>query len=120
MRIEGIVVSGFKEGSRYVKIYKEKIKNLINKDVYEGTLNVKIDFDVKKIKFKDPLRIDCFENFGAVYIVNCKLNGEGAFIIIPEKTKHKNIIEIISNVSLREKYKFKDGDKVFIEFETEI
>lgn len=120
MKIEGVVVSGLKEGSRYVKIYKEKIKKLIDKDVFEGTLNVKIDFDIKKIKFKDLLRIDGFDDFGAVYIVNCKLNGEKAYIIIPEKTKHKNILEIISDVSLREKYNFKDGDKVFVEFETEI
>jgi riboflavin kinase len=118
MIIEGTIVSGFKEGSKYIKIYKEKIKNLINKDLYEGTLNVKTSLNIKNLKFKNLLKIDGFDSYGAVYLTNCKINGEDAYIIIPEKTKHKNVFEIVSDVSLREKYNFKDGDKVFIEFET--
>jgi len=49
----------------------------------------------------------------------CKINNLDAFIVLPEKTKHKNIFEIISTYSLREKFNLKDGDKVKIEVDIE-
>lgn len=118
MKINGVVTSGFKEGSKYVRLYKDKIKESIGILPFEGTLNIKVDFDVKDIKFKQKIKIDGFNGFGAIYLIPCKVNEFNGYIVVPEKTKHKNIIEIISDVSLRDKGKFKDGDKIFIEFET--
>jgi riboflavin kinase len=115
MIFEGVVKSGHKEGSKYVKIYKDKIKEIIKKDIYEGTLNIKIDFLIKKLKFKNLYIIDEFNNFGRVLITPCKINNLDAYIVLPEKTKHKYIFEIISSYHLREKLNLKDGDKVKIE-----
>lgn len=115
MVFEGVVKSGHKEGSKYIKIYKDKIKKVIKKDIYEGTLNIKINFLIKKLKFKNLYIIDEFNNFGKVSITPCKINNLDAYIILPEKTKHKYIFEIISSYRLREKLNIKDGDKVKIE-----
>ncbi|MCX8094854.1 MAG: CTP-dependent riboflavin kinase [Caldisericia bacterium] len=117
MKIKGVITSGYREGSKYVKIYKDKIKNAIGINPYEGTLNIKVEFDIKTLKFKEKIKIDGFNGFGAIYIIPCKVNNFNAYIVIPEKTKHKKTLEIISDVSLRDKGNFKDGDKVFIEFE---
>ncbi|MGB9749391.1 MAG: DUF120 domain-containing protein [Caldisericia bacterium] len=117
MTFEGIVKSGNKEGSKYIKIYKEKIKKIINKDIYEGTLNIEINSFVKNLKFKNSHIIDRFNDFGKVTIIPCKINDFDAFIVFPEKTKHKNVFEIISTISLREKFNLKDGDKVKVEVE---
>lgn len=119
MKLNGIITSGFKEGSKYVKIYKEKIKNSIGINPYEGTLNIKVDFNLKDIKFKEKFKIDGFNGFGAIYLIPCKVNEFNGFIVIPEKSKHKNVIEIISDISLREIGNFKDGDKVTIEFKSD-
>lgn len=118
MIFDGIVKSGHKEGSKYIKIYKDKIKKIINDDIFEGTLNVKIDVPIKKIKFKNGYLIDEFDGFGKVLVTPCKINNINAFIVLPEKTKHKFIFEIIAPFSLREKLNIKDGDKVRIEVET--
>lgn len=115
MIFEGVVKSGHKEGSKYIKIYKDKIKELINQDIYEGTLNIKINFLIKKLKFKNVYIINKFNNFEKVLITPCKINNIDAYIVIPEKTKHKYIFEIISSYNLREKLNLKDGDKVIIE-----
>lgn len=115
MIFEGVVESGHKEGSKYIKIYKDKIKELTKQDIYEGTLNIKINFLIKKLKFKNVYIINKFNNFGKVVITTCKINNIDAYIVIPEKTKHKYIFEIISKYNLREKLNLKDGDKVTIE-----
>lgn len=117
MKIFGKIVSGFKEGAKYVKIYKDKIKDAIGLIPYEGTLNVKVENDIKNLKFKDKIKIDGFNGFGAIYLIPCKVNEFDGYIVIPERSKHKNVIEIISDISLREIGKFKDGDKVILEFE---
>lgn len=115
MIFEGVVKSGHKEGSKYIKIYKDKITEVIKKDIYEGTLNIKINFLIKKFKFKNFYMINEFNNFGKVLITPCKINNLDAYIVLPEKTKHKYVFEIISSYHLREKLKLKDGDKVNIE-----
>ncbi|NLI55559.1 DUF120 domain-containing protein [bacterium] len=119
MIFEGVVKSGNKEGSKYIKIYKEKMKEIIKKDIYDGTLNVEINSSIKKLKFKNCYIIDEFNGYGKVLISPCKINNLDAYIVLPEKTKHKNIFEIISSYSLREKFNLKDGDKVKIEVDIE-
>ncbi len=118
MKITGVVKSGLKRGSKYIRIYKEKIKKLINKDIYEGTLNVEVNLIVKNLKFKNFYVIDEFNDFSKVIITPCKLNNIDAYIVVPEKTTHKNVFEIISSIPLREYLKLKDGDKVKIEVDT--
>lgn len=117
MTIEGIVKSGFKKGSKYIKIYKEKIKQIINQDIYEGTLNVEVNLIVKNLRFKNFYVIDEFDGFSRVIITPCKINNIDAYIVIPDKTEHKNVFEIISSTPLRKCLKLKDGDKVKIETE---
>ncbi|MDI6860803.1 MAG: CTP-dependent riboflavin kinase [Caldisericia bacterium] len=117
MKLIGTVISGFKEGSKYVKIYKDKIKKAIGINPYEGTLNLKVEIDIKNVKFKNKIKIDGFNGFGTIYLIPCKVNEFYGYIVIPEKSKHKNVVEIISDVSLREKGKLKDGDKITVEFE---
>ena len=59
----------------------------------------------------------------SVNIVPCKINGKKAFILRTDKNeagigRHpKTIIEIASDVMLRDKFNLEDGDEVTIEVE---
>lgn len=116
MKLDGIVTSGFKEGSKYVKIYKEKIKEVLKITPFEGTLNIKIPIEVKKLKIKDGIKIDGFGEYGSIILFRCKINNIPAYIVIPEKSKHRDVIEVISDLPLRDILNLKDGDKIYLEF----
>jgi len=89
-----------------------------------GTLNAQLEKEYSLPKDK-IIRLEAEEHNGtvSVNIVPCKINGKEAFILRTDKneagTGHhpKTIIEIASDVMLRDKFNLKDGDKVTIEIE---
>lgn len=118
--ITGILVDGLGQGSYYLKKYRKKIKNKLNMLVYPGTLNLK----VKKEKIQPflnslaPLRIKSFKTtertFGEVICYKIKFKNTQAAIVVPERTRYFDIIEIISEHNLRKKFNLKTGDKITI------
>lgn len=117
-KIVGTVVSGIKEGERYIKIYKDKIKEILGIEVFNGTLNIETALKVKETKFKNKKFVKGFNGFGSISLSPCKLNHMDCFVVMPEKTKHENILEIISDIPLRKRLNLKDGDRVVVEIET--
>jgi len=115
MEYSGKVVSGLKEGSKYIKIYKDRIKKKLGIIPYEGTLNITGLSD--KINFKDTekIKIDKFNGFGSVEFIKCSIKKENieisCYVVVPEKSIHKHI-EIISELNLREEMKLSDGDVI--------
>jgi riboflavin kinase, archaea type len=89
-----------------------------------GTLNVELEKEYSLPKDK-IIRLEAEEYNGtvSVNIVPCKINGKEAFILRTDKneagTGHhpRTIIEIASDVMLRDKFNLKDGDEVTIEVE---
>jgi len=118
-RITGKVTSGIKEGEKYIKIYKEKIKDVLGIDVFNGTLNIRTPLRVKNIKFKERKIIKGFSGFGDISLSPCKLNNMNCHIVLPDKTKYEDVLEIVSDVPLREKLNLKDGDRVIIEIDND-
>jgi len=120
--LEGTFSFGIGEGKYYIaqKQYLEKFSALLGFKPYLGTLNLIVDTE-KLSRFllgTEPVFIEGFEtgerSFGSIKAFHVKIFGKtkGA-IIIPERTKHeKNVIEIISPVYLRRKYRLKAGSKI--------
>lgn len=116
MKFKGTVTTGLKEGTYYVEIYKEKIRDVLGISPFPGTLNLRCNnkeiFD--KLKDLESKKIDGFNGLKGVLFIKCvikKNKKSNAWIVIPEIRKH-NFIEIISDVCLRKELNLKDGDEV--------
>ncbi|HDN83671.1 MAG TPA: DUF120 domain-containing protein [Candidatus Altiarchaeales archaeon] len=135
----GSVTRGLGEGSYYVTIYTEKLEKFFGKKPYPGTLNIQLDEkNQEKLNFVKDFYLDKFQvipafkksgrTFGKLWLKKCYLskfvnndfiNLDGNFIlVIPERTHHRDEIEIISDLNIRDRFSIKEGDilKVKLEF----
>ncbi|AEH06498.1 CTP-dependent riboflavin kinase [Methanothermococcus okinawensis] len=123
-KLFGRVMSGKGEGRYYMSLlpYKEKFKDILGYEPYEGTLNIKLNKAIDLNRF-NPLEIDDFryENnkYYGVKLIPVKICTKdfcvkGA-IVYPKKTEHSNnIIEIIAPIKLRKYLFLKNNDIVMI------
>lgn len=118
--IIGEVVSGLGEGSYYVLMYRERIKEHLGFDPYPGTLNLRVVFpktvfdalvDVRPILI--PGFVKKGRTFGDVRAYPVNVEGIRGAIVVPSRTIHPpKIAEIIAPVNLREAIGLKDGSRV--------
>jgi len=126
--ITGTIKDGSGEGSYYtsLKKYKEKIKQKFGFKVYPGTLNVKISKEEIKpfLNSLTPIKIHGFKTkeraFGEITCYKIKFKNLNAAIVVPERTRYENVLEIIAPFNLRNKFNLKTGDKITIKNETGI
>ena len=55
--------------------------------------------------------------FGAVKCVKCTIKGLPAAVIIPMRTHHSGVMELIAEANLRDRFGLEDGDEVEVEVE---
>ena len=122
MVLDGIVTSGLGEGSFFMSMehYKNEIKKKLGFDAYPGTLNLKINKKQKEsLKRINPIRIEGYEKdnetFGGANCYKARVNNINGAIIIPDLTKHKDIVEFIAPVNIKSELEIKDEDKIKIE-----
>jgi len=122
LTVSGVVASGLGEGAFYMrqKGYKEQFRKKLWFEPYEGTLNLKIQgADLAKVEIlrEHPgIEISGFEAGGRTFGgAKCFLSTlghvEGA-VIIPIRTHHTEVLEVISKHYLRGVLGLKDGDVV--------
>jgi preprotein translocase subunit SecA len=123
MEINGSVTKGLGEGGYYISMpgYKKQIIQMLGFEPYPGTLNVKLDEnEIWKREYlvqQEPIIVPGFKEgtrtFGDFFAYKCKIEQEECYIIVPIRTHHgPSVIEIISPISLREKFNLKDNDPV--------
>lgn len=122
-KINGTITRGLGEGAYYVGEYAEEIKKKLGYKPFPGTLNVKTaeTFNPERLMsgtikgFKKKSR-----TFGSIRYapvrVSAKDESVECHIIVPARTHHKDILEIISPMNLRERLGISDGDTVCVEF----
>lgn len=125
LELKGRIVSGAGEGAYYMcqERYRSQFKRKLGFTPYKGTLDVKLDeasldqgdmlqnLPGKKIEgFKTQER-----TFGPVKCFEAKLRGTRVAVILPARTHHTKIIELVAPANLRRKLKLSDGDAVIIE-----
>ncbi len=123
--IDGEVQSGLGEGRYYVsrKYYIVQFQEKLHFLPYLGTLNLKIrEEDADKIAVlnsRNGIEINGFRTddrtFGGAKAFKCKVNNVDCAVLIPERTVHREVLELISEHFLREKLRLKDGDKVKVQ-----
>lgn len=107
MILTGNVVKGFNLSNVYIKRYSTIISKLIGKEFYPHTINLKLN---KKDFLRFKLRANLLIKGDLVlhWKKGC-LKGFSCICLIPEKTKHKFVVEIISLKKL------KISDKISVE-----
>lgn len=124
--IEGEVISGLGEGRYYVSIpgYVKQFREKLGFEPYPGTLNIRIDpagvSTRKKAELHGWVDIDGFTDddrtFGSARCLLCRINGYKCAIIVPGRSHYPDdIIEVISEVRLREKLNLTDGSRIKVE-----
>lgn len=120
--LEGIIVRGLGEGTYFTSMqhYQNEIKEKLGFKAYPGTLNLKVNKkQIDLLKKINSIKIDGFKSnnktFGGVNCFKAKIDNIIGSIIIPDLTKHKNIIEFIAPVHLKSEIKIKDGAKIKVE-----
>jgi riboflavin kinase len=120
-RLRGRVVSGRADFGQWIgrlsSLYEEKT----GMRLYPGTLNVELSSEYSLPA--DVIRLEADEYGGrvSVSIVPCRIFNRQAFLLRTDEnekgTGHhpRNIIEIATDVRLRDNYELKDGDWVEIE-----
>lgn len=123
--LSGRVVTGMGEGSYYVGQlgYAEQFKRELGFLPYPGTLDIKLDrasLDLRETLLRMPSRqVQGFRTaertFGPVKFFQTRLKGIKSAIVIPNRTHHTDILEIIAPRNLRKAIGLKDGDLVRVE-----
>lgn len=127
VELEGRLVSGMGEGAYYMSLkrYTRQFKSKIGYVPFPGTLNVKLEKKVdqeaiKQFEDAEGVRIDGFSDgkrtFGWVKCFSGTINDSiKCELIMLERTHHDgSIIELISQVCIRETCNLKDGSKISI------
>ncbi len=127
LAIKGKVTSGLGEGRYYIsrKGYYTQFNDKLGFIPYLGTLNVTVNEEYmnhySRLSAADGIRIEGFQTedrtFGAVKAFKGKIFTSDCAVIMPERTVHTDIIEIICSDYLRGKYDLKDGDEVFLKID---
>ena len=120
--LSGTIVRGLGEGTYFMSMqhYQKEIKKKLGFKAYPGTLNIKIGKkQVDLLKNAEPIEIEGLKKNGKIFGgANCyraKIKNVKGSIIVPQITRHKNVIEIIAPVHLKSELKLKDGAKIKVE-----
>jgi len=119
--LRGRITAGLGEGSYYVREYSGRIKEKLGFAPFLGTLNVKLS-EIPDMKEYIRFRVGGFEKEGkefyTVELIPAEIlvgdGAEGCYIVLPERTKHRHEIEILSEFNLREKLGLNNGDEIVI------
>jgi len=127
LSVSGHVASGLGEGRYYLSQpgYVVQFTERLGYAPFPGTLNVKVGADALRklslIAVWNGIRIDGFQasgrTFGGATCYPARLSGRSGHLIQPDRTHHKDVVEIISAENLREVLHVKDADPVAIELE---
>jgi len=124
--LTGSVISGLGEGRYYMSLppYREQFRNVLGKDPFPGTLNLRLSSASRDVKRKvDGLtwtRIQGFvrdgRTFGEARTLPCRIRDIPCAIVVPGRTHYPDdVIEVISPVELRAVLDLSDGDLVTVE-----
>ncbi len=124
MKIEGTVVPGLGEGKYYLlqKKYNKQFKKKLGYEPFPGTLNIELNEKelgkMKLLKEMEGINIEGFETnertFGKARCFKGNIEGKEIAVILPERSHHPNVIEIISPINLRKELGLKDGERISI------
>ena len=127
IQITGTISSGLGEGQYYLgqKEYLEQIQEKVGFRPFEGTLNITVTPDeyskLDLVPSGNIIQIGGFKaqgrTFGKADCIPAKIGKVQCAIIIPKRSHHTDVLEIISASQLRNKMKLNDGDGIVVKVE---
>jgi riboflavin kinase len=120
VRVKGRVFSGTGEGAKFIKLswVKDQIREKMGFTPYEGTLNLRLDEEGKKVRktLEEAVSVIILpENGycrGKCFKARIMGSVDGA-VMIPEVGGYPDdVLEVIAPINLRERFRLKDGDYV--------
>jgi riboflavin kinase len=125
--ITGKVSTGLGEGQYYLNRtkYKRQLKQKLGYEPYEGTLNLSVnESEMVKLEMlpeSKKIHIDGFKaegrTFGAATCIPVKIADVNCTIVLPQRSHHVKVLEIISAQYLRDEFGLKDGDELTLSVE---
>jgi CTP-dependent riboflavin kinase len=140
MGIVGVVSSGLGRAHIFMSQhhYQEQFKTVIGMSAWPGTLNVTVEGDslrqYQKLRVTAGLdegepsgitshRIKGFDRDGVSFggataflaSIKCGEGSHDCAILIPDLTRHEDVVEVIAGIFLREACDLNDGDEVSID-----
>ncbi len=122
--MEGVVRQGEGEGAYYMKqpFYKEGFEALFGFEPFPGTLNVQVEGEdlgsLRSLRAREGFTIPKVSTpertFGGVSGFPAMVRGRRAAVIFPHRTRHEDVLEVISPVRLRDALGLKDGDELLV------
>jgi riboflavin kinase len=124
IKLSGIVASGLGEGQYYLNKpgYRNQIMEKLGFAPFDGTLNLKVtENEMAKLSMvpaSSRIKLDSFQADGRTYgeaeCIPVEIQKVQCAIIVPKRSHHTEVLEIISAVHLRTKLELKDGDSVTV------
>lgn len=127
VELEGTVATGDGEGRYYMKqpFYQEGFEELFGFTPFPGTLNLVLegpDLDTMQgLRGREALEIPKVETpertFGGVTGFPAEVRGFEAAVIFPHRTRHEDVLEVISPDRLRDELGLEDGDGLTVQID---
>ncbi len=114
MILKGKVKKGLGNASFWIKKIENIFYSKTGVKLFHGTLNIELE---------TPYELENYWIIGKneyggtqdVYVQECKVLEQKAYIVRSEKTAHKsNVVEIVSHVNFRENFNLKDEDNISV------
>ena len=122
----GRVASGVGRGAEFLRVawVEQELREKLNLIPFPGTLNLHVPPEARDalfarresfLRIADPSAPSCP---GYLHRVILRANGRAfssAYLILPELTMYKDVLEVIAAENLRQELRLKDGDAVEVE-----
>jgi riboflavin kinase len=121
MVLKGTVTSGRGDFARWIQLLREHYRRKTDMELFPGTLNVQLPEPYRLPARRIRLEASEYGGTVSVNLVPCRVFGRRAFILRTDAneagTGHHplTVLEIATNVKLRDEYGLADGDAVEVE-----
>jgi len=122
LRIAGVVTSGLGEGAFYMRQrgYQDQFRKQLGFEPYAGTLNVRLHAPelakLEVLRQEPGIPIEGFASdgrtWGGAKCFPATLNSVACAVILPLRTHHSDMLEVIAKLYLRDAVGLKDGDRI--------
>jgi riboflavin kinase len=127
LTITGELTGGSGEGSYYLQQdeYREQFERILGSKPFEGTLNLKVrGREAEKLsllKSMEGILVRGFQSgrraFGDVKCFLATIHNKKCAVVIPLRSHHSEIVEVISELKLRDAFHMQDGDLVAVDID---